>query len=184
MPCRPKALHRPFHLLGTDVQVAFMKSALIMTAAALLLTACSPAPQDTRPPAQIVVAEQTPVIESLPSVTATASTLDGTFSTALARYVQSVAVCDHLTPGLLDAAKEELRASLGPELWSAEEEASTDYFRDGEGARIAAEMRAAIRAHGPGTRSILRRACSRDIADNKRHLIDAMEAIIRAAPSE
>lgn len=161
-----------------------MKCRLLATASVLLLIACSPPPQDAPPPAPSVVAEQIPAIEPLPSVTAVASTLDGTFTTTLARYVQSVAVCDHLTPGLLDAAKEELRSSLGPQLWSAEEEVSTDYFRDGEGARIAAEMRAAIRAGGPGTRSIFRRACSRDIADNKRHLIDAMEAIILAAPGE
>jgi hypothetical protein len=158
-----------------------MKRAFI--ANVMFLVACSPAPQEASAPAREAAVEVAPALEPLPSVPVASATLDEAFNVSLARYVQSVAVCDHLSPGLLDAAKAELRASLGPDLWSSEEEASTDYFRDGEGARMAGEMRAAIRAGGPGTQGILRRACSRGIADNKRLLIRDMQAIIDAAHS-
>lgn len=158
--------------------------ALALGVVSLYLLSCSPEQDETAPPAPSAQAlnDQEPQGEPLPALpTSTSSSLESTLTPALVKYVQAIAVCDYMSPGLLDLAKTELRNALGP-LWSPNMEKITDEFRDEEGARVAAQLQAAIAGGPPGTRTAIIRGCREDIADHKRQLIDIMESYMSASP--
>jgi hypothetical protein len=156
---------------------------------ALLLAACSD-PEGSSPAAEVASAPSPiapltpepasePAAVALPTIPPTASNAGDSLAADLVRYVQAVAVCDHLTPGLLDAAKAELRSAMGTSAWTQDMEVTTDSFRNGEGSRMAAQMQAAV-ASGQVSLTRMRSLCGEDIADNKSMLIAAMNAFMEA----